>query len=354
LEGVVMISMDIRSMCQPEIESIMIETFKEPKYRGAQIFKWLHERNAQSYDEMTDLPMRLQKKLYELYPISPIKTITTLTSEYGDTNKYLFAMDSHTIIESVLMRYEHGNTVCISTQAGCRMGCRFCASTENGFFRNLTAGEMCAQVYRIQRETGQRIDNVVLMGCGEPLDNYCNTVRFIGLITHPKGIGQRHITVSTCGLAPQIIRLAELKMQLTLAVSLHAPDDEIRRSIMPVAFKHSLSDIIDACRTYICYTGRRISFEYALIPGVNDETGHALMLSCLLKGLLCHVNLIRINAKSSNSKQRQSDEKDYQKKAAIFVKILVRNHIPVSIRRSLGCDIQAACGQLRAKYINEA
>lgn len=335
---------DLRSATLPELETLITE-LGQPAYRAAQIFTWVQQKGAESFDEMTNLPHSLRGILAERCRFSPFEKAGEQASQADNATKYLFALEKNTIIESVFMRHAHGSTLCLSTQAGCRMGCRFCASTVGGLDRNLTAGEMCAQVLAARRKTGERIDHLVLMGCGEPLDNFDATVRFISLVCHPKGLtlGQRHITLSTCGLVPRIQELAELRLQITLAVSLHAPDDELRRSIMPIARKYTLRETLDACRYYATLTHRRITFEYALMGGVNDSDACARALGDLLKGLLCHVNLIPVNETSSLFTQ--------SRRAQAFEAILSRRGIPVTVRHSLGGDIQAACGQLRGRRL---
>lgn len=335
---------DVRSMTLPEWEAL-IASLGEPAYRAKQVFTWIHQKGAESFDAMSDLPRRLREVLPAHGRFSAFLQAEKWLSDADAAIKYLFALEKNTIIESVLMQHEHGSTLCVSTQAGCRMGCRFCASTVGGLERNLTAGEMCAQVYTAQRDSGERVDGVVLMGCGEPLDNFDASLRFISLISHPSGlnIGQRHITLSTCGLVPQILALAEKRLQITLAVSLHAPCDDIRRTLMPVANRYTIQETLDACAAYASATHRRITFEYALIDGVNDGDTHAQTLGDLLQGLLCHVNLIPVNETSPRfSPSRRTDR---------FLGILTRRGIPVTVRRSLGGDIQAACGQLRRRYM---
>ena len=271
-------------------------------------------------------------------------------SAIDGTRKYLFALEDGNIIESVLMKYRHGNSVCISSQAGCRMGCRFCASTIDGLARTLRASEMLDQVYRIQQDIGERVSNVVIMGSGEPLDNYDNTLRFIRLITDERGlhISQRNITVSTCGLVPQMLKLAEEKLQITLALSLHAPDDETRKELMPIARKYPLKEVMDACHTYYEKTGRRMTFEYSLVRGVNDSPEEARALVRLVKGRCGHVNLIPVNP---------IKERDFvqtaPKEVLAFKNYLEKNGINVTIRREMGRDIHGACGQLRRSYLEE-
>ena len=325
-------------MTPQEIAGLMAE-LEQPAYRADQIFGWLHKQHATTFAAMENLPLSLRSKLEENCRIPTVTPVEKLVSNRDGTIKFLSETHDSTFIESVLMSYKHGNSICISTQAGCRMGCKFCASAETGLERNLTAGEYCAQVYNATDVKG-----IVLMGCGEPLDNYDATLRFIELITHPKGmnIGQRHITLSTCGLVPEILKLAEEKLQITLAISLHASDDDTRQVLMPIAKKYPIKELIPACRNYAEKTRRRLTFEYALTKGINSSPSHALALAKLLKGLLCHVNLIPIN------KARGGFSPTPRKEIEAFANILEENRIPSTIRRSLGSDVNAACGQLRA------
>jgi len=291
----------------------------------------------------------MRSQLDDGYRIATVREEKKLASKDDGTVKYLHALHDDTLIESVLMEYSHGHSVCVSTQVGCRMGCIFCASAQGGLVRNLTAGEMCAQVYAAARDC-KRVGGVVLMGCGEPLDNFDATMRFIELICHGDGIniGQRHIALSTCGLVPQILSLAEHKLQITLAISLHAPSDDLRRQLMPIAKAHPLPELMQACRYYVEKTSRRITFEYALAKGVNDSPAHGLDLAKLLRGIKCHVNLIPIN-KTYRSELVGSGRKDAQK----FAEILTAKGVQTTIRRSLGADVDAACGQLRARNLKK-
>jgi len=329
---------EILSLLPHEIAELMLG---QPKYRAEQIFEWLHKKNVFSFDKMLNLPKSLRDELEKSFFITKANVIEKQISQKDDTVKFLTQLND-AYAESVLMRYKHGNSVCISTQAGCKMGCKFCASTMNGFHRNLTAAEYCAQVYN-----AVPLKNIVLMGCGEPLDNFDETLRFIELITHPKGtnISGRNITVSTCGLVPQIYALAEKELQITLAISLHAPTDEIRQLFMPIAKTYPLIELIPACRHYAEKTGRRLTFEYALSRGFNDSPAHAKALCNLLKGILCHVNLIPINKTSDDYSPTPP------RAIEIFANILQENKIPTTIRRSLGGEINAACGQLRSRQI---
>jgi len=333
--------LDILSMTPEEISGLIMG---HPVYRAQQIFEHLHKRNTQAFAAMKNLPLSLRSFLEENCYISTVTTVEKHMSS-DSTVKFLSATRDNNLIESVLMSYRHGHSVCISTQAGCRMGCKFCASGENGLARNLTAGEYCAQVYNVANETatGSRPRSIVLMGCGEPLDNYSPTLRFIELITHSRGmnIGQRHVTISTCGLVPEILKLAEEKLQTTLAISLHAPDDTTREALMPINKTYPLRELIPACRHYAEKTRRRLTFEYALAKGINSTPSHATALAKLLKGLLCHVNLIPVN------KARGAFSPAPRSEILAFAAILQENNITSTIRRSLGDDVAAACGQLR-------
>ena len=338
---------DILSMNPEELKALITE-LNEPAYRAVQIFEWLHRRGVDSFAEMDNLPKSLRAALNERCEITVCQLEESMVSEKDETHKFLFALKDGVLIESVKMKYSFGHSICISTQAGCRMGCRFCASTEGGLLRNLTAGEMCAQVYAAIPGI-KKLVGIVLMGCGEPLDNFNETVKFLELICHPKGaaVGGRHITISTCGLVPQIKELADMKLQINLAVSLHAPDNDLRKSLMPIANRYSIEELIDACRYYISLTNRRVTFEYALVRGHNDSHGHAAALAKLLEGLLCHVNLIPVNECGGKSKKFFSPTP--RREAQNFSDILGKSHIQSSIRRTIGSDVNAACGQLRAK-----
>ena len=339
---------DIKSLYIEEIEG-MLKEMGEPKFRAKQIFSWLHAKKAKTFDEMTNLSKPLREKLGEKFKISNVKILEKLVSSDG-TTKYLFSLDDGNVIESVLMRYSYGNAVCVSTQVGCRMGCGFCASTLNGLERNLEAGEILSQIYEISRDIDERISSVVLMGSGEPLDNYDNVIRFIRLLNSRDGadIGQRHITLSTCGLAEKIDKLRGENLQITLAISLHAPNDEIREKTMPVSRKYDMETLLSACRRYSEETKRRITFEYALIRGVNDSAACAKELASKLKGMLCHVNLIPVNDVKEREYVHSSEEQ-----IKSFASILMGRGIETTIRRKLGSDINAACGQLRRSYISK-
>lgn len=337
---------DFRNLYIDEIEKIIVE-MGEKKFRGRQIFKWIH-RGVESFDEMTDLSNKLREKLKIEGYINNAEIKAKLSSKKDETIKYLLALRDENIIECVIMKYDYGNTICISTQAGCNMGCSFCASAIGGKNRDLTPGEMLGQVLKAQRDSDRKISNIVLMGTGEPFDNYENVIKFINIVNHPEGIniGMRHITLSTCGLVPEMRRFADLNLQATLAVSLHAPNDDIRRSIMPIAKKYSIEELIDACKYYVDRTRRRITFEYALIDGVNDSYENAVELSERLKGLICHVNLIPVNRVDERSYNKSTGDKINRFRATLLSK-----GIETTIRRELGSDINAACGQLRRSYI---
>ena len=337
---------DIKSMDLLELVSDF-ENSGLKKFQAKQVYDWLHRKLITDFNEMTNISINhrdLIKSKYELTVLEPVKV---LKSQIDGTMKFLFRLSDGNIIESVLMKYKHGNSVCISTQAGCRMGCRFCASTLDGLERNLTPGEMLEEVYRVQSISGEKVSNIVLMGSGEPLDNYDNVVKFLKMISDADGqnISQRNITLSTCGIVPNIKKLADLKLQITLAISLHASDDETRKELMPVANKYSIEEILESCRYYFNNTGRRISFEYSLVAGVNDTKEEAIKLSKLLNGMNCHVNLIPVNPIKERN-YRQSIKKDVEN----FKNYLEKNGINVTIRREMGRDIQGACGQLRKSY----
>ncbi|BEP28105.1 dual-specificity RNA methyltransferase RlmN [Helicovermis profundi] len=339
---------DIRSYEISDLEEFLINN-NEKKFRAKQLFEWI-QKGVENFDDMTNISKELRLKLKEKFILNNAKSLKVLSSENDGTKKYLFKLNDGNIIESVLMRYKHGNTVCVSTQIGCKMGCTFCASTIGGMVRNLTAGEIIGQIFAIQNDIKERVSNIVLMGSGEPLDNYDEVIKFLRLVNHPKGlnIGMRSITLSTSGIAPKIKKLADLNLQLTLAISLHAPNDDLRSSTMPINNKYPIKELIEACKYYIDTTGRRVTFEYALIENVNDNDLTAQELGKLLKGMLCHVNLIPINAvKERGFKPTQN------KNIVNFKKTLEKYGITVTIRRELGSDINAACGQLRKGFIEE-
>ncbi|MFR3727349.1 23S rRNA (adenine(2503)-C(2))-methyltransferase RlmN [Lacrimispora sp.] len=344
-----MVKTDIKSLDLEKLISYMVSIGEKP-FRAKQLYEWMHKKLASDYDEMTNLPKSLKEKLLQSAAFTSLVVVEEKISKIDGTRKYLFGLSDGNIIESVLMKYNHGNSVCISSQVGCRMGCRFCASTLDGLERNLTASEMLDQIYRIQKATGERVSNVVVMGSGEPMDNYDNLIDFIRLLTDENGlnISQRNITVSTCGLVPEIRKLAEEDLQITLALSLHAPNDQVRRSLMPIANRYSLAEVLPACQEYFEKTGRRLTFEYSLVSGVNDNLKEAAALSALLKGLHGHVNLIPVNP----IKERDYVQSD--KKAILdFKNYLEKNGINVTIRREMGRDINGACGQLRKSFINK-
>jgi 23S rRNA (adenine2503-C2)-methyltransferase len=319
----------------------------ESAFRGKQILSWIY-KGINQFDDMKNIPKFLISKLKENFTIELPRIIEVYKSEIDGTEKYLLGFKDGNLIESVLMRYKHGNSICISTQVGCRMGCKFCASTLEGRIRNLTTGEILAQVLVVQNYIGDRISNIVLMGSGEPLDNYENVVKFLEVVSAEYGlnIGQRHITLSTCGIVPKIYELADKDFSITLAISLHAFSDEKRKEIMPIANKYSINEILEACRFYINKTNRRITFEYALVKDVNDGKEDAKALGKLLKGMLCHVNLIPVNEIKENSFKRSS-----KKAIEDFSEILKSFGIEVTTRREMGSDINAACGQLRRSYM---
>lgn len=341
--------MDIRSLNAEQMEEAAIE-LGEKAFRGKQLFQWVHEKQARSFDEMSNLPGSFRERLMERYVLSGMTIVEKQVSRKKDTAKYLFALADGNVIESVWMKYHHGNSVCVSSQVGCRMGCTFCASTLNGLTRNLTAGEMLSQIYEIQRDTGERVSHVIVMGMGEPLDNYEQLVKFVRLLSDQKGIciSQRNITVSTCGLVERIRDLMKEHLQITLAISLHAPNDEIRQQTMPVARRYPMEEIFDVCREYVRETGRRVTFEYSMIRDVNDKREHAEELSRRCRGLNCHINLIPLNEVKERNCLR-SRPKDVEQ----FKLVLEKNLRNVTIRREMGSDIDAACGQLRKKYTAE-
>jgi 23S rRNA (adenine2503-C2)-methyltransferase len=339
-------SYDIQSMNIDEVNSILKE-YGEKSFRAKQIFQWLHEKQSKSYDMMTNIPVGLKERLQTDYPLTQLKEVAKNEDLQDKTVKYLFELEDGQLIETVLMSYKYGYSVCISSQVGCRMGCTFCASTLNGLTRQLLPSEMLEQIYHIERQLEEPIHSVVIMGTGEPFDNYENLQRFIELISYEKGrnLSRRHITVSTCGIIEKIQRFSLDSPQVNLAISLHSPYQEQRADMMPIAKKNELHDLIQTCHEYVRQTGRRISFEYSLIHNVNDTKQHALDLADLLKGLLCHVNLIPINP--VDEKEQEASDQDHVLK---FQKILGNHNIISTIRRSLGQNIDAACGQLRNQY----
>lgn len=340
--------MDIRSLYIDELKSVMTD-MGQPAFKAGQLFDWMHKKHVESYDEMTNLSKDLREKLKKEQPYTVLKLEELYVSDIDGTRKYLFALSDGNYIESVLMRYKHGNSVCISSQVGCRMGCRFCASTLDGLERNLEPSEMLEQIYAIERDTQERVSNVVVMGTGEPLDNYDNLIRFYRLLTDEKGlnISGRNVTVSTCGIVPKIYRLADEHLSLTLALSLHATTDDKRKEIMPIANSYTIEELIEACTYYFKTTGRRVSLEYSLIGGVNDSTAEAEALGRIADKIGAHINLIPVNSVKERGFKRGD-------RASIeaFKNKLEKNANNVTIRREMGQDINASCGQLRHRRIN--
>ncbi len=336
---------DIKSLTLDELKLAFAE-MDQPKYRAGQVYKWLHEA-VESFDEMSNLPKQLRSALEEKYYINVPVAVRKQVSKLDGTIKYLWKLRDDTYIESVVMSYHHGNTICISSQVGCRMGCAFCASTLNGKVRDLEPSEMLDQVMFGQKDSGKKISNIVLMGTGEPLDNYDNVMKFLSLVNSSEGmnIGMRHISLSTCGLADRIDKLADRDLQLTLSVSLHAPNDEIRSAIMPVNRGFNVQRLIGSCRSYFEKTGRRISFEYAMIKDVNDSIENAAELVALLKGMPSHVNLIPLNNVDESPLKPSAPET-----VKAFQQYLESKGVTATVRRSLGGDIDAACGQLRRRH----
>ncbi len=338
---------DIKSMNLKEVTAFVTELGEKP-FRAKQLYQWMHQKLSVSFDEMTNLSAAFREKLKEACDYTLLKQVDMQISAQDGTRKYLFLLEDGNVIESVLMRYKHGNSVCISSQVGCRMGCRFCASTLDGLVRGLKPSEMLDQIYRIEKDIGERVSNVVVMGTGEPMDNYENLLKFIELLTDENGlhISQRNLTVSTCGIVPKIKELAEEKLQITLALSLHASSQEKRKELMPVANKYDLQEVLDACRFYFEKTGRRITFEYSLVAGVNDTDADAVALTGLIRDINCHVNLIPVNP----IKERDFVQPDNTAVLA-FKNKLEKNGINVTIRREMGRGIDGACGQLRKRYM---
>lgn len=326
-----------------QLEDVVRELGEKP-FRAGQLYEWMHKKLVTDFSDMTNISKSLREKLAGEYYIGALHMLKCQKSKIDGTSKYLWELADKNTIESVWMQYKHGNSVCISSQVGCRMGCKFCASTVGGLIRNLTPAEMLAQIYEIQRMTEERVSNIIVMGMGEPFDNYDNLIEFIHRITEERGlhISARNITVSTCGLVPKIYEFADENLAVTLAVSLHAPDDDIRKQMMPIAGSYSMEEILKACRYFIEKTGRRVTFEYSMVEGVNDKKEHAHALCKRLYGLNCHVNLIPLNpveGRLGNRSKRMNVED--------FKLILEKNRINVTIRREMGSDIDAACGQLR-------
>ncbi len=338
---------DISSLTLNELKD-RIESAGQPHYRALQVYQWLHRTPVSSFDEMTNIPQKLRKALEEEYALPCLEVERVSISKKDGTKKYLLKMEDGVLVESVLMKYRHGYSQCVSSQAGCLMGCDFCASGAEGLIRSLTAGEMLREIYTVEARENIKVSNVVVMGMGEPLDNYDELVNFIDILISPEGrdLGGRQITVSTCGLVPEIRKLAGRKLPVTLALSLHAPDDDIRKSIMPIARKYSVKETVDAMKYYGEVTGRRVTFEYSLIKGVNDSEECAERLGKLLRDIPCLINLIPVN---------EIPEKGYYPPAAAevasFQKKLEKLNKNVTIRRGMGSDIEGACGQLRRRYV---
>lgn len=333
---------DILSMTLAELEA-EITALGEKKFRAGQLYSWLHEKRITDFSECSNLSKQLIAQLDVQYELRRAKIVRKLVSKLDGTVKYLYEFPDGERAESVLMSYEHGNSMCISTQVGCKMGCSFCASTKAGFVRDLDPSEMLLQIYESERDSGRKVESLVLMGIGEPLDNFDNVMKFLGILSSEKGknMSLRHVSLSTCGLVPRIRELADMKLGLTLSVSLHAPTDDKRSAIMPVNLRYGTAELIDACKYYFSQTGRRISFEFALISGVNDDAQTAKELIRLLKPISpCHVNLIPVN---------EIRERDYRRSGKVrdFQRILTECGVNATVRRTLGADINAACGQLR-------
>ncbi len=333
---------DILSLTYEELlEEIIL--MGEPKFRAKQIFSWLHEKKVTDFGQMTTLSLPFRERLEGKFCINRLKIAKRLASSIDDTVKYLYQLSDGNYVETVWMEYHHGVSVCVSTQVGCRMGCQFCASTIAGFVRNLTAGEILLQIYEAERDMGRKIDSIVLMGIGEPLDNYDNVISFFRILSDPNGrnMSLRHVTLSTCGIVPKIHQLAEDASGVTLSLSLHSPTDERRSEIMPVNRSYKIAEVLDACRSFIKKTGRRVTFEYAVIEGINSAEQDAKALAGLLRGMQCHVNLIPVNPIAERNYRGK------RKTAEQFQRILTELGINATVRRTLGSDIQAACGQLR-------
>jgi 23S rRNA (adenine2503-C2)-methyltransferase len=338
---------DILSLSLEELQAELV-ALGEQKFRAKQIFNWLHLKKVTTFEDMLNLSKGLRAKLDEHYTIPTLVAERTLNSQVDGTIKYLYRLEDGNHVETVLMEYSYGTSICVSTQVGCKMGCKFCASTIAGFRRNLEPSEILLQIYESERNSGRKVSSVVLMGIGEPFDNYDNVVKFLELVSSPEGNGLslRHVTVSTCGLVPKIYQLAELKLGLTLAISLHASDDTSRSQTMPINSKYPIAELIQACKDYVAKTGRRITFEYALIDGVNSSHEDARKLANLIRGINCHVNLIPVNkvAERNYSTQMQTVQ--------AFKDSLEKFGINATIRRTLGSDINASCGQLRRNAEN--
>ncbi|MBQ2803791.1 MAG: 23S rRNA (adenine(2503)-C(2))-methyltransferase RlmN [Lachnospiraceae bacterium] len=339
---------DIKSLTLKELTE-ELKSRGEKAFRAKQMYEWMHVRAARNYEEMTNLSKELREHCREWYQYTSLNVVEVQESKIDGTKKFLFGLADGNVVESVWMKYKHGNSVCISSQVGCRMGCRFCASTLDGLERNLLPSEMLDQIYAITRLTGERVSNVVVMGTGEPLDNYDNLLKFLRLLTDENGlhISQRNITVSTCGLVPRMRQLAEEHLQITLALSLHATTDEKRKRLMPIANRYSIKELMEVCQYYFEQTGRRITFEYSLVGSVNDTDEDARELTALASPLCCHINLIPVNP----IKERDYVQSDTHRIQS-FKNKLEKNKINVTIRREMGRDIDGACGQLRRKRIN--
>ncbi len=340
---------DIKSMTLEELQEYFV-SLGEKAFRAKQVYQWMHEKLARSYDEMTNVSKALKEKLQENFSYTSLQMVTYQESKIDGTRKYLFELADGNVVESVWMKYKHGNSVCVSSQVGCRMGCRFCASTIDGLERNLLPGEILDQIYFISKHTGERVSNIVVMGSGEPMDNYDNILQFVHMLTDENGlhISQRNVTVSTCGIAPKIRQLAEEDLQITLALSLNATTDEKRKKLMPIANAFSLEEVLDACAYYFEKTGRRLTFEYSLVRGVNDTEEDAKELIHLIGHLNCHVNLIPVNP---------IEERDYKESTTqairAFQSKLERGGVTATVRREMGRDIDGACGQLRRRHKKE-
>ncbi|MCR5829803.1 MAG: 23S rRNA (adenine(2503)-C(2))-methyltransferase RlmN [Lachnospiraceae bacterium] len=341
---------NIMSMTVEELGDLM-KDYGQPAYRAKQIYERIHSGNAMSLDEITNIPAALKEKLRtEGFDVFPVSILERLVSKTDGTKKYVMGLHDGNVIESVLMEYKHGYSICISSQVGCRMGCTFCASTLDGRIRDLDAGEMLGQIYAIRKNEGIKVHSIVVMGCGEPMDNFHNLVRFLKMISDPMGmnLSGRNITVSTCGITERIRELADMKFGLTLAISLHSPTDELRRTFMPIANKYTVEDLMKAADYFFEKTGRRVTFEYSLIKGLNDTKECALELSKLLSGKNAHVNLIPVNPVKERKWERSTDNS-----VNAFKLMLEKNRINATIRRGMGADIDAACGQLRRRYLGE-
>lgn len=341
---------DIRELTKEEL-SLRLKAMGEPSYRASQIYDWIHKKHVSEFDSMTNLSKKTRERLSEDFYITKLRAVSVLRSELDGTRKYILALGDGNVIEAVLMRYSYGNSVCISSQVGCRMGCRFCASTLGGLVRNLSAAEMLSEVYAIEDDIGERVSHIVIMGSGEPLDNYDEVVRFLRMVSDGDGINisQRNITLSTCGIVPRIYELSKLRLQITLALSLHASTQEKRMNTMPIAKAYELSEVLKACRHYTRETGRRLTLEYALAKGVNDSMEDADLLSSIAKDLGAHINLIPVNPVEECGFSEPSRENLIR-----FRERLEKAGANVTVRREMGRDIDSACGQLRRRYMIDA